>query len=166
MVRIHRQRMEMQLIRERRAMGHWSNRRFLKILRSERGTLYEIPLLIVILLLVLAVGVPVFHQQGITGLLRLALGVILIGALIAGFAWAYLKFIETSPSRKKMVQYLTGVMVDLLFGGFIVGIFDAFLFLVFPDLKLDIVVGIEGALLLAFSLGHSYHQMRKKPKGE
>lgn len=156
--------MEMQLIRERRNMGSGPDRRFLKTLRNERGTLYEVPLLILFLVLVLAVGVPIFRNEGVSGLIHLALGVVLVGAIIASFAWAYLKFIETSLNLKKMVQYLTGVMVDLLFGGFIVGILDGFLFLVFPDLKFDLVVGIEGSLLLAFSLWHSYHQIRKKAK--
>jgi len=42
-----------------------SNSRFFKILRDERGILYEIPVLIVLLIFVLAVGVPIFKKHGV-----------------------------------------------------------------------------------------------------
>jgi hypothetical protein len=141
-----------------------SNSRFFKILRDERGILYEIPVLIVFLIFVLAVGVPIFKKHGVPGLLHLALWVILIGGFFVGFAWFYLKVVESSTGLKWWVQYLTGVMVDLLFGGFVIGIFDGFLYPMFPGLQLNPLVSIEAGVLLIFSLWHSYYQLKKKSK--
>jgi|GEM_PF-4571835 len=139
------------------------HRPFFKILREEKGRLYEIPVLIIFVLIFLAGAVPVFQKHGAQGLLYLAFIVILIGAFFGGFAWFYLKVVEPSRILRTWVQYLTGVAVDLLLGGFILGIFDGFFFVVYPDLKFGLVAGIEFGALVLFGLWHSYYQMRKNP---
>jgi len=78
--------------------------------------------------------------------------VILIGGFFVGFAWFYLKVVESSTGLKWWVQYLTEGDVDLLFGGFVMASLTGFFTRCCPASS-SIPRKHEASALLAFSIG-------------
>ncbi len=132
---------------------------------DERGTLYEIPVLIIALLLVGAVAVPAVMKHGWRGLVTL-IGLLLLClagiAAFVGLVWAYNRFIAPNRVMSAVIETFFGIVLRMLAGAFFVGIFDGFFFEVYPELSVGKVMAVEGALLFALSAWHTWHS--RKPK--
>lgn len=59
-------------------------RRLERLIRDERGTLYEIPILVALVMMALAVGIPEAQKRGLGRGLLAAL--LVVGAVVGGFA--------------------------------------------------------------------------------
>ena len=129
---------------------------------DQKGTLYEIPALILLAMFAFAIGAPIYRKGGIWGLLQLTLLLAIAAGIFWGAYLAWQRFIHPSKRLESLSIYLAGVAVHLLFGAFILGILDRFLFVAFSDLDFNWVTGPEGLALLAFSLWRPYSHAKLK----
>jgi hypothetical protein len=124
-------------------------------LSGQEGTLYEIPVVFVTLVIL----VSVFLKAGWKGVL-VALAILVGGALCVGLvALIYFKVVQTSRILSWLVQFLGGCAYRTLVGGAILGILDGFLFVIRNDEKfIQAVLWPEGIILAAWCLWASGRQ--------